>query len=99
MKHFSSKVRGFLAIVFLAAVVFGVAGTIGNAAAPQAISFVTSSVGSIFYTMSIIFANGIQYSSGICPYKKPIEVAGLFGKISNFVYNYPRVITFYIISS
>lgn len=72
MKTFRFKARGFLSFVFLTLIVIGSTSVTGNAATSQAISFGTSSVGSIFYTMSIVFADVITKKSGISVTVEPV---------------------------
>ena len=72
MKIFRFKTPLFMAFAFLTFIVLGFTGSAGSAAAPQAISFGTSSVGSIFYTMSIIFADVITKNSGISVTVEPV---------------------------
>ena len=72
MKIFRSKTPSFPAFVFLMSIVLGFTGSAGSATAPQAISFGTSSVGSIFYTMSIIFADVITKHGGISVTVEPV---------------------------
>ena len=72
MKMIRSIKCGFLVIVFLMVFVLGSISTTVIAAVPQAISFGTSSVGSIFYTMSIIFADVITKKGGISVTVEPV---------------------------
>jgi TRAP transporter TAXI family solute receptor len=58
--------------VFSAAVVICSAGVAGSAEAPSAISFGTSSVGSAFYTLSVVIANVITKHSGIAVTVEPV---------------------------
>lgn len=72
MKTFRFIARGFLAFVLLTLLVIGSPGGTVNAAPSEAISFGTSSVGSIFYTMSVIFADVITKKGGISVTVEPV---------------------------
>ncbi|MDP2268961.1 MAG: TAXI family TRAP transporter solute-binding subunit, partial [Deltaproteobacteria bacterium] len=50
----------------------GFTGSAGSAAEPKAISLGTSSVGSIFYTLSIVFADVITKNSGVAVTVEPV---------------------------
>jgi TRAP transporter TAXI family solute receptor len=72
MKMFRFKKCGFLTLVFFTVIFFGFhPGTI-NAETPTAISFGTSSVGSAFYTLSVVIANIITKNSGITVTVEPV---------------------------
>lgn len=72
MKIFGFKAPSFLAFAFLAFIVLGFTSSAGGAAAPRAISLGTSSVGSIFYTMSVVFADVITKNSGVSVTVEPV---------------------------
>ncbi len=69
---FRFKRYGFPAIVLLTAIVMGLTCATAVAETPQAVSFGTSSVGSAFYTMSVVIANVITKHGGINATVEPV---------------------------
>ena len=72
MKAYRSNVRGFFVLVFLVAIVAGNTVPALSAETPNAVSFGTSSVGSAFYTLSVVIANVITKHSGITATVEPV---------------------------
>ena len=69
---FRFKKCGFLTLVFFTVIFFGFHPATINAEPPAAISFGTSSVGSAFYTLSVVIANVITKHSGITATVEPV---------------------------
>lgn len=73
MRIFRGTTRAFLAIIFLTATIIAATGMPVRAAeTPAAVSFGTSSVGSAFYTLSVVIANVITKHSGITATVEPV---------------------------
>lgn len=72
MNTFRRATRGLRVFVLSVGIVICLAGATAAAETPNAVSFGTSSVGSAFYTLSVVIANVITKHSGITATVEPV---------------------------